>query len=158
MDGLGLVLLAEHRTLAGRTTALALLFLPGLDDLHASQTIDVMSVWLAAIHRLLHGPVYGDDPPGFQGLADGGIDPYIGSMNNALRTQLLEVAEAYCSVKSISLSTLSHKIVNDGKVLDRIKAGRDIHTATFEEFMRWFRNHWPVGVRQHISTVNAILY
>ena len=146
MDGLGLVLLAEHRTLAGRTTALALLFLPGLDDLHASQTIDVMSVWLAAIHRLLHGPVYGDDPPGFQGLADGGIDPYIRDMNDSLRTQLLEVATAYCAAKSISLSTISHKIVNDGKVLDRIKAGRDIHTATFEKFMRWFADNWPKGI------------
>jgi hypothetical protein len=79
-------------------------------------------------------------------------------MNNSLRTQLLEVAEAYCAAKSISLSTISHKIVNDGKVLDRIKAGRDIHTATFEEFMRWFRNHWPVGVKQPAAMSNSILY
>ena len=64
----------------------------------------------------------------------------------ALRTQLLETAEAYCSVKSISLSTLSHKIVNDGKVLPRVKAGRDIHTGTFEKFMDWFYANWPRGV------------
>ncbi len=62
---------------------------------------------------------------------------------NALRTQLLETAAAYCAVKSISMSTLSHKIVNDGKVLDRIAAGRDIQTATFERFMAWFAQNWP---------------
>ena len=64
-------------------------------------------------------------------------------MNNALRTQLLETAAAYCAVKSISLSTLSHKIVNDGKVLPRIAKGSDIHTATFEKFMAWFEEHMP---------------
>ena len=64
---------------------------------------------------------------------------------NALRTQLLETAAAYCAVKSISMSTLSHKIVNDGKVLDRIAAGRDIQTATFERFMAWFFDNWPYG-------------
>jgi hypothetical protein len=79
-------------------------------------------------------------------------------MNNALRTQLLEVAEAYCAAKSISLSTISHKIVNDGKVLPRIRAGRDIHTATFEEFMRWFRINWPAGVKTPSSLSNSILY
>lgn len=66
---------------------------------------------------------------------------------NALRTQLLETAAAYCAVKSISLSTLSHKIVNDGKVLDRIASGRDIQTATFERFMDWFEEHMPAGQR-----------
>ena len=67
---------------------------------------------------------------------------------NALRTQLLETAAAYCAVKSISMSTLSHKIVNDGKVLDRIAAGRDIQTATFERFMEWFRQNWPVAIHR----------
>ena len=66
-------------------------------------------------------------------------------MNNALRTQLMETAAASCAVKSISMSTLSHKIVNDGKVLDRIAAGRDIQTATFERFMAWFFDNWPYG-------------
>jgi|HubBroStandDraft_6_1064221.scaffolds.fasta_scaffold2139362_1 hypothetical protein len=63
-------------------------------------------------------------------------------MNNTLRKQLLETASAYCAAKSISLSTISHKIVNDGKVLPRLQEGRDIHTATFEKFMAWFAQHW----------------
>ena len=77
---------------------------------------------------------------------------------NALRTQLLETAAAYCAVKSISMSTLSHKIVNDGKVLDRIAAGRDIHTATFEKFMEWFRNNWPRGVQCPPCLTSPLLF
>ena len=78
-------------------------------------------------------------------------------MNNSLRNQLLEVAEAYCSVKSISLSTLSHKIVNDGKVLPRVAKGSDIHTETFEKFMRWFRENWPHGIDRPICANYPIL-
>ena len=71
--------------------------------------------------------------------------PHIGCMND-LRTQLLDTAAIYCAARSITLSTLSHKIMNDGKVLPRLaKGGHDITTETFERFVKWFRENWPVG-------------
>jgi hypothetical protein len=80
-------------------------------------------------------------------------------MNNALRTQLLETAAAYCAVKSISLSTLSHKIVNDGKVLPRLAAGgHDIQTGTFEKFMAWFADHWPASISLPNAVMNPRLF
>jgi hypothetical protein len=82
--------------------------------------------------------------------------PHIGLMNT-LRTQLLEVAEAYCAVKSISLSTLSHKIVNDGKVLPRVAKGSDIYTGTLERFFVWFFDNWILGMQVKQSTREFIV-
>jgi hypothetical protein len=66
---------------------------------------------------------------------------------NTFRTAILELADAYCAVKSISLSTLSHKIVNDGKVLPRITKGHDIHTETLEKILVWFMDNWVDGMQ-----------
>jgi len=127
LDRCGLVHVAEQGIGTRGQEALPANGAPRLDYLHAS-----------------HGRIYGDAAVELQAPCIQREAPHIGLMNNALRTQLLETAAAYCAVKSISLSTLSHKIVNDGKVLPRLAAGgHDIQTGTFERFMAWFEENMP---------------
>lgn len=63
-----------------------------------------------------------------------------------LREQLLTVADAYLAAGKISRTRLSTIIFNGGLALDRIAAGGDLNTGTFEKAMQWFSTNWPEGV------------
>ena len=41
---------------------------------------------------------------------------------------------------------MSTVIFNDGKALDRIAAGGDLQTRSYEKAMAWFDANWPEGV------------
>jgi hypothetical protein len=62
-----------------------------------------------------------------------------------LRDQLIVVADAYCIARQLSRARVSTIVFNAGSTLDRIVAGRDLNTGTFERAMRWFSDNWPEG-------------
>jgi len=64
-----------------------------------------------------------------------------------MREQLLVVASAYCEARGRSISRISTIVLNDGKKLDAIANGRDLHTARFEHAMAWFSENWPDNVK-----------
>lgn len=71
---------------------------------------------------------------------------------DTLREKLMRLARSYAEATGaksrqegggIALSGISTKIFNDGKTLDRIAAGRDIVTGSYERAVQWFSNNWP---------------
>lgn len=69
-----------------------------------------------------------------------------------LREQLLHLATTYAEATNTrsrdggaSLSGLSTKIFNDGKTFDRLAAGGDVTTSSFERALLWFSANWPTG-------------
>lgn len=62
------------------------------------------------------------------------------------RDRLLAIASTYAEAKGVSLARVSTLAGNDGKLLARVAAGRDITTGTYDEMVRWFSAHWPDGV------------
>lgn len=60
--------------------------------------------------------------------------------------QLVQVAEAYCEARGLSLARVSVLVFNDGKKLKAIaEQGVDLSTGKFEFAMRWFSTNWPEG-------------
>lgn len=62
-----------------------------------------------------------------------------------LRDQLIAVADAYCAARRLSRSRVSTIVFSAGPALDRIAAGRDLNTGSWERAMRWFSENWPEG-------------
>jgi hypothetical protein len=62
---------------------------------------------------------------------------------NLLRSQLLTVADAYCAARGLSRARVSTIVFNAGLALDRIAAGKDLNTATWERAIGWFDENWP---------------
>lgn len=62
-----------------------------------------------------------------------------------LRDQLIAVADTYCLARRLSRSRVSTIVFSAGLTLDRIAAGRDLSTGSFERAMRWFSDNWPEG-------------
>lgn len=65
---------------------------------------------------------------------------------------------------SISLKTLSSRSTNDGKLFDRIEAGRPIEIPTYEKCFRFLSqaSNWPddtipVDVHQHLALLRETL-
>ncbi|MCP1545342.1 hypothetical protein [Methylorubrum extorquens] len=58
--------------------------------------------------------------------------------------QFLAVVDAYQAAKERSSdSHLSTLLFNDGKSIGRLRAGKDLHTRSFENGMRWLSANWP---------------
>ena len=62
-----------------------------------------------------------------------------------LVSQLLIIANSFCSARRLSLPRVSTLIFNDGKRLGSIQRGGDLQTASFERAMVWFSANWPEG-------------
>jgi hypothetical protein len=60
-----------------------------------------------------------------------------------LRKQLITVAEAYGTAKGLSRSRVSTILFNAGGALNRIVAGGDVNTSTFERVIRFMSETWP---------------
>lgn len=56
---------------------------------------------------------------------------------------LLSEAKRYCSMTGIAPATLSTKIMNDGKFLDRVKAGKGFTSKTYYKVKDWFSENMP---------------
>lgn len=71
--------------------------------------------------------------------------------------------EAHASSRpAVSLKTLSSRAINDGKLFDRIDAGRPIEIPTYERCVRFLSQacNWPddtipIDVLQHLALQNA---
>lgn len=59
---------------------------------------------------------------------------------------LIAVTDRFGALAGISRSRLSTKLLNDGKGLDRIAAGGDLLTGSYERSMRWLSDNWPADV------------
>lgn len=57
--------------------------------------------------------------------------------------QFLAVVDAYQAGRKASDSHLSTLLFNDGKSIGRLRAGKDLHTRSFENGMRWLSANWP---------------
>lgn len=59
--------------------------------------------------------------------------------------RLVILGESYAAAKGLALSTVSTLIFNDGKVLDRLRAGRDITVRRYEKAIEWFESRRATG-------------
>jgi len=50
-------------------------------------------------------------------------------------TELLKVITAYCEREGIAESTFGYRAVNDGKLVDRLRAGKSITLATYRKVL-----------------------
>lgn len=57
--------------------------------------------------------------------------------------QLLTVARTYAEIEGVPLSTVSSRVLDDGKKLGLIAAGADIQVRRLERAMQWFSDNWP---------------
>lgn len=57
-----------------------------------------------------------------------------------LKDQLLDDATRFCQKKGISKARLANIVVNDGKFFERIEAGGQFTTRTYERFQAHFRS------------------
>lgn len=59
--------------------------------------------------------------------------------------ELLCVARRYGEIERVPLSTVSSRVLNDGKKLRALEEGADITVGRLEDALRWFSEHWPDG-------------
>lgn len=57
--------------------------------------------------------------------------------------ELLCVARRYGAIEGVPLSTVSSRVLNDGKKLRALEEGADITVGRLEDALRWFSEHWP---------------
>ena len=60
-----------------------------------------------------------------------------------LRDQLIAVSDSYAAHRGLSRARVSTIVFSSGMSLDRIAAGRDLNTGSWERAMRWFSENWP---------------
>lgn len=60
--------------------------------------------------------------------------------------EIVTLAETYRLHCGRELSTISTKIVNDGKRLDSFKTGSGCTLKTYARFVQWFSDNWPADL------------
>lgn len=63
-----------------------------------------------------------------------------------LTAQLLNLTDLFAAATKRSRARVSTLIFNDGKRLDRIAAGSDIGTRSYEAVIRWLSTNWPADL------------
>lgn len=58
---------------------------------------------------------------------------------------LLRLVGAYCEATGLAEATVSDRVLNDGKRIKAIRAGKDIGSRRLEEAIQWFSDNWPVS-------------
>lgn len=58
---------------------------------------------------------------------------------------LLAVARAYAAGAGVELKTVSSRVFDDGKVLDRVANGGDVSGRRIDKAIAWFDANWPEG-------------
>lgn len=59
---------------------------------------------------------------------------------------LLAVSRAYAEGCGVELKTVSSRVFDDGKVLDRVAGGGDISARRADAALIWFASNWPDSV------------
>ena len=57
--------------------------------------------------------------------------------------QFLELVDAYAAATGLAESTISTKLLNDGKGIARLRDGKDIGVRKVEEKLAWLSTNWP---------------
>lgn len=63
----------------------------------------------------------------------------------SLVSNLLILADAFCTRRSLSRGRVSTLVFNDGKRLDRLAQGKGLQINTYERALEWFSANWPEG-------------
>jgi hypothetical protein len=58
-------------------------------------------------------------------------------------TQILTLAKSYAEKRGLKLSTVSTYATGDGRVFERLSAGRTCTVRRAEKIALWFSDHWP---------------
>jgi hypothetical protein len=75
-------------------------------------------------------------------LAD--FSAYRASMEDTLRTHLLDLTRAFGEATKASPATIGKRALNDNTVLARIAAGdMGFNIRTYDRLVRWFARNWP---------------
>ncbi len=56
---------------------------------------------------------------------------------------LLRLADLYATAVDVPPSTVSSRVFDDGKVLDRLRQGGDLTTGRAARAVEWFDANWP---------------
>lgn len=67
-----------------------------------------------------------------------------------LRSLLLKSAERFHRLTNMPRSEIGHQALNDPAFLTQVEEGRNFRVRTFDTFMRWLIDHWPI---QHCTAV-----
>lgn len=59
--------------------------------------------------------------------------------------QLICLSDIYCSATGRTRSAVSKRVFNDGKILDKLAAGKDLTTGRHQMALHWFSDNWPDG-------------
>ena len=65
-------------------------------------------------------------------------------MNPSIQ-HLLTVSTAYAEATTLSRSSVSKRVFNDGKVLDNLVTGADMTIGRHAAAMQWLSDNWPDG-------------
>lgn len=60
--------------------------------------------------------------------------------------ELLLLARAYANAHSVSFTTISSRVFNDGKKLDAIAGGADLYSSRLNRAIQWFSDNWPADL------------
>ena len=61
-------------------------------------------------------------------------------------SELIKLAEAFCTHRGVTLSTVSTWAVNDGKRLTHLKMGGGCTVKTFQRLVQFFSDNWPADL------------
>lgn len=59
--------------------------------------------------------------------------------------RLILLVDRYCLATGKARATVSTRVFNDGKRIDRIMGGGDIGTRAYAGALDWFAHEWPEG-------------
>ena len=65
-------------------------------------------------------------------------------MNPSIQ-HLLAVSAVYAEATTLSRSSVSKRVFNDGKVLDNLASGADMTIGRHATAMQWLSDNWPEG-------------
>lgn len=60
--------------------------------------------------------------------------------------QFLHVVEAYCAATKRSEARVSTLVLNGGRRIADIRAGKDVGTRILDGAFQWLSDHWPDGL------------
>lgn len=68
-------------------------------------------------------------------------------MEQSLKQNLLNCADAFVAKRKVKLTTLGRMVANDSPFFARLREdNKSSFTARkYDEIMRWFSDHWPAG-------------
>ena len=57
--------------------------------------------------------------------------------------QVLRLAQAYCAISGLSLTTVGRRACDNDKIFNRLAAGHGANVLAVERAFHWFHENWP---------------